>query len=70
MIDPERYEHEMGERYRSMLQGYYERLQEQCGRTSAHIAIEEVKLRLFLSLLDQPEERRGGSDEQPSASLG
>ncbi len=68
MTDTETYEHEMGERYRSMLQGYYERLQEERGKSSAHIAIEEVKLRLFLSLLDKPEDRNGGSDERVSAS--
>ena len=64
MNDTETYEHEMGERYRSMLQGYYERLQEERGKSSAHIAIEEVKLRLFLSLLDKPEDRRGGTEER------
>jgi hypothetical protein len=68
MNDTETYEHEMGERYRSMLQGYYERLQDERGKSSAHIAIEEVKLRLFLSLLDKPEERRSASDERLSAS--
>jgi hypothetical protein len=68
MNDTETYEHEMGERYRSMMQGYYERLQEERGKSSAHIAIEEVKLRLFLSLLDKPEDRRGSSDDGLSAS--
>jgi hypothetical protein len=37
-----------------MLHGYYELLQVERGKSSAHIAIEEVKLRLFLSLLDKP----------------
>lgn len=67
MNDTETYEHEMGERYRAMLQGYYERLHEERGKSGAHIAIEEVKLRLFLSLLDKPEDRRGGSEERLSA---
>jgi hypothetical protein len=68
MNDAETYEHEMGERYRSMLQGYYGRLQEEREKSSAHIAIEEVKLRLFLSLLDKPEDRGGASDERLSES--
>ena len=62
------YEQEMAERYRSMLQGYYERLQEERGKSSADIAIEEVKLRLFLSLLDKPEDRRGSAEGRLSAS--
>jgi hypothetical protein len=62
------YEQEMGERYRSMLQGYYERLQEEREKPSAHIAIEEVKLRLFLSLLDKPEDRHTSEEERFSAS--
>ena len=68
MNDTQTYEQEMGERYRSMLQGYYERLQEERGKTSAHSAIEEVKLRLFLSLLDKPEDRPGSSGTTLSAS--
>jgi hypothetical protein len=68
MNDTQTYEQEMGERYRSMLQGYYERLQEERGKTSAHIAIEEVKLRLFLSLLDKPEDRPGSSGTTLSGS--
>ena len=68
MKDTETYEHEMGERYRSMLQGYYERLQGEREKATAHIAIEEVKLRLFLSLLDKPEDRRGSEREGLSAS--
>ncbi len=64
MNDTETYEHEMGERYRSMLQGYYERLQEEREKSTAHIAIEEVKLRLFLSLLDKPADRLGGPPEE------
>jgi hypothetical protein len=67
MTNTDTYEQEMGERYRSMLQGYYERLQAEREKTSAHIAIEEVKLRLFLSLLDKPEDRRDASDERFSA---
>ncbi len=67
MTNTDTYEQEMGERYRSMLQGYYERLQAEREKTSAHIAIEEVKLRLFLSLLDKPEDRRDASDEHFSA---
>jgi len=67
MNDTETYEHEMGERYRSMLQGYYERLQEERGKSTAHIAIEEVKLRLFLSLLDKPEDREDTSESRLSA---
>lgn len=67
MNDTETYDTEMGERYRSMLQGYYERLQEERGKSSAHIAIEEVKLRLFLSLLDKPEDHEGASEGRLSA---
>lgn len=68
MNDTETYDTEMAERYRSMLQGYYERLHEEQGRSSAHIAIEEVKLRLFLSLLDSPEDRRDTPYDRLSAS--
>ena len=68
MNDTETYEHEMGERYRSMLQGYYEQLNEERGKSSAHIAIEEVKLRLFLSLLDKPEARHDPTQERFSGS--
>jgi hypothetical protein len=68
MNNTETYEHEMGERYRSMLQGYYERLQDERRKATAHIAIEEVKLRLFLSLLDKPEDRRRSHNEGLSAS--
>jgi hypothetical protein len=67
MNDTETYEQEMGERYRALLIGYYERLREESGKTSAHIAIEEVKLRLFLSLLDKPGDRSGDSEERLSA---
>jgi hypothetical protein len=68
MNNTDTYEHEMGERYRSMLQGYYERLQEERQKATAHIAIEEVKLRLFLSLLDKPEDRRSSEPDGLSAS--
>lgn len=68
MNDTDTYEHEMGERYRSMLQGYYERLHEERQKATAHIAIEEVKLRLFLSLLDKPEDRLSSEREGLSAS--
>lgn len=54
MKDTETHDEQLGERYRSMLQGYYERLHVERSKSSAHIAIEEVKLRLFLSLLDKP----------------
>lgn len=52
--------HEMNleEHYRTVLQGYYHRLQLErdirCEIPTAHIGLEEVKLRLFLSLLDKP----------------
>jgi hypothetical protein len=54
MKNNETHDEPLGERYRSMVQGYYERLQIESRKSSAHIAIEEVKLRLFLSLLDKP----------------
>jgi hypothetical protein len=54
MTNTETHDRELEERYRSMLQGYYELLQVERGKSPAHIAIEEVKLRLFLSLLDKP----------------
>ncbi|MEY4669805.1 MAG: hypothetical protein RL518_2504 [Pseudomonadota bacterium] len=67
MNNTDMHEQEMGERYRSMLQGYYERLQQERIKASAHIAIEEVKLRLFLSLLDKPEDRHREHDQRLSA---
>jgi hypothetical protein len=54
MDNTETHEQELGERYRAMLKGYYERLSVERGKSTTHIAIEEVKLRLFLSLLDKP----------------
>jgi len=54
MENTETHDQELGERYRSMLQGYYERLNVERGKSPSHTAIEEVKLRLFLSLLDKP----------------
>lgn len=39
------------ERYRGMLRAYYERLKEERGEPVSSVAIEEVKLRLFLSLI-------------------
>jgi hypothetical protein len=47
-------EEALGERYRAMLKGYYERLRRSDEESRASSAIEEVKLRLFLSLLDKP----------------
>jgi len=66
MNDTETYEQEMSERYRAMLMGYYERLRDESGKTSAHISIEEVKLRLFLSLLDKPGDPSGDPEERLS----
>ena len=49
----------LDDRYRSMLKAYYERLKEERQKSSSHIATEEVKLRLFLSLLDRPAAQSG-----------
>ncbi len=68
MNNTDTYDQDMGERYRSMLQGYYERLQEERGKSSSHIAIEEVKLRLFLSLLDKPGDGEQFSQERFNGS--
>jgi hypothetical protein len=68
MNNTDTYEQDMGERYRSMLQGYYERLKEEREKASSHIAIEEVKLRLFLSLLDKPGDCEQFSQEPFSGS--
>jgi hypothetical protein len=51
------------EEYRLFLQQEYERLQSQKSERDAVGGFEEVKLRLFLSLLDKPE-RDGGSVEK------
>ena len=44
------------DRYCDVLRAYYERLKEERKASPSSNAIEEVKLRLFLSLLDRPRE--------------
>lgn len=69
MKNQETHDEQLGERYCSMLQGYYERLKVERGKSSAHIAIEEVKLRLFLSLLDKPADEHRDSDAFSASPL-
>lgn len=60
-------EQTLEDRYCAMLKGYYERLKDERKSSSSKPAIEEVKLRLFLSLLDRPD--TSSSTESASASL-
>ena len=53
MDDATHHEAEEGESYRLLLKSYYDRLQSQ-RHDPRSSAMEEVKLRLFLSLLDKP----------------
>lgn len=69
MENRETHDEHLGERYRTMLQGYYERLQVERGKSAAHIAIEEVKLRLFLSLLDKPAGKASDRDAFSASPL-
>lgn len=69
MQNQEIHDEQLGERYRSMLAGYYERLKVERGKSSANIAIEEVKLRLFLSLLDKPVDENRDSDAFSASPL-
>jgi hypothetical protein len=53
MEDTSCYEVNGGESYRSLLKSYYDRLQAQRDNPN-NSALEEVRLRLFLSLLEKP----------------
>ncbi len=44
------------DRYCSLLKSYYERLKDDSSKSGSKAATEEVKLRLFLSLLDRPKQ--------------
>lgn len=68
-MDHERtHEADLGEQYSEMLLAYYNKLTQQ-RRGGDKVATEEVKLRLFLSLLDKPTDREwDGSDEYRAAS--
>jgi hypothetical protein len=58
---------DLGEQYSEMLLAYYNKLSQQ-RRGSEKVAAEEVKLRLFLSLLDKPAERDWEGDDMRAAS--
>lgn len=54
MEEPISQEGDLGEYYRTLMRSYYERLQAKHGDAASR-ALEEVKLRLFLALLDRPD---------------
>lgn len=59
-------EEDTSDRYCSLLKSYYERLKCDSSSSRSKVAIEEVKLRLFLSLLDRPADRHGGENFEAS----
>lgn len=61
------HESDLGEQYRELLLAYYNKLHHQRGGGET-VATEEVKLRLFLSLLDKPAERDWDAEEFRAAS--
>jgi hypothetical protein len=60
------HEEDLGDRYCSLLKSYYERLKADSPHSRSKVAIEEVKLRLFLSLLDRPTEQYRGESFEAS----
>ena len=61
------HESDLEGQYSEMLLAYYMRLKQQ-QRGNDKVAAEEVKLRLFLSLLDKPAERDWDGEELRAAS--
>lgn len=58
---------DLGEQYSEMMLAYYNKLAQK-RRGSEKVAAEEIKLRLFLSLLDKPADRDWEGDEMRAAS--
>ena len=67
MNDSLTHEPDLGEQYSEMLIAYYHKLTQQ-RRGVEKVGTEEVKLRLFLSLLDKPAERDWDGEEFRAAS--
>jgi hypothetical protein len=57
------------DRYCSLLKSYYERLKDESSKSSSKVATEEVKLRLFLSLLDRPKQHPHESENFGASPL-